>query len=132
MAGAGGDGFPWLGLVPWGELDGVPVVTLEVECVLVGEAGDFAGCEDALALGVVVHAVAVGGVSEPLLWLCLGEGLADRVAVVFAEGEGDGFEGAGVGDAGEDQLGLEEGEEPVGLRARPSVCGLGRGPAVRS
>jgi hypothetical protein len=27
--GGGGDPFPWLGVVPWGELDGVPVVALE-------------------------------------------------------------------------------------------------------
>lgn len=92
--------------------------------MLVGEACDFAGCEDALALGVVVDAVAMGGVGGPVLRFCVAEGLADGVAVVFAEGEGDGFECAGVGDAGEDQLGLEEGEERVGLVLSPAGAGL--------
>ena len=45
--------------------------------------------------------------------------------VVFAEQQGDALQGAGVGDAVEDELGLEEGEESVGGVRAPAVAGLG-------
>ena len=53
-----------------------------------------------------------------------GAGGGDDSAVVLAEHRRDGLERAGVGDPGEDQLGPEQGEEPVGLRA-PPLPGLG-------
>jgi hypothetical protein len=48
-----------------------------------------------------------------------GEGVGDGVAVVFAEGEGDRFEGAGVSDAGEDELGFGRARGARRLGGRP-------------
>lgn len=87
--------------------------------------GDVAGVEGVLALGVVGDAVVVGVGGEPLVGLALAVGLADLVAVVFAEDAADVLEGVGVGDAVEDELGLEEGEEAVGGVLAPAVAGLG-------
>jgi len=89
------------------------------------QLGDVAGVECAVALCVVGDAVAVGVGGEVFVGFAVGEGVGGELAVVFAEGEGDGFEGAGVVDAGEDELGLEEGEEAVGGVLAPAVAGLG-------
>ena len=91
-----------------------------------GEFGDVAGWEGAVALGVVGDAF-VGGAGWWEEFLALGEpdGVGYESAVVFAEGEGDGFEYFGVGDAGEDELCLEEGEESVCGLLSPAVAGLG-------
>ena len=62
---------------------------------------------------------------EGVAGFAVGDGVGDEAAVVFAERERDGFEGAGVGDAGEDELGLEEGEESVCCVCAPAGAGLG-------
>lgn len=85
------------------------------------ELGDLAGVEGALALGVMSDAFAVGVGGEELVGFAVG----GECAVVFPEGEGDGFEGVGLADAGEDELGLEEGEEAVGGVLALAGAGLG-------
>src|ERR1035437_1209226 len=67
-----------------------------------------------------------GGVFEKVVaGFAAGEGVGDQLPVVFAEGERYGFQGAGVGDAGEDELGLEEREEAVCGVGTPAGAGLG-------
>lgn len=82
-----------------------------------------------MACGLVGDALGLGGwgvvFEEVVACLGAGEGVGDEVAVVFAEGEGDRLEGVGVGDAGEDELGLEEGEEAVCCGLAPAGAGLG-------
>ena len=93
------------------------------------ELRDVTGVEGAVALGVVGDAFGFGGrgvvFEGGVAGFAAGDGVGDEAAVVFAERERDGFEGAGVGDAGEDELGLEEGEEPVGGVGAPAGAGLG-------
>ena len=101
------------------------------ETVSVRQPRDFPGWQRAVALGVVGDALAVGVLREELVGPTAAEGVGDELAVVFAEREGDRLEGAAVGDAGQDQLGLKQRQEPVGRVPRPSGCGPVRGPAGR-
>ena len=88
--------------MPLGEPDQLPVGALQQQPAAGREFCDVSWCEDSLALGLVADGVGVRGLCEPFLGLAAAEGEAGCVAVVFAEDCGDGFEGAGFGDAVED------------------------------
>jgi hypothetical protein len=89
------------------------------------QAGNVASVQRTVALGVIGDALGVGVRREELVGFAVADGVGNEATVVFAEGEGDGFQGTGVRDAGEDELGLEQGEEALGCVLTPAVAGLG-------